>query len=43
MSHTPYGYRIENGLAVIDQEIADKIEASCIVVGKSSAFRIDLH
>jgi hypothetical protein len=25
MSHTPYGYKIENGIAVIDEEKADKI------------------
>ncbi|WP_139904018.1 recombinase family protein [Clostridium thermarum] len=25
MAHTPYGYRIENGIAVIDEEKAEKI------------------
>ena len=25
MGHTPYGYRIENGCAVIDEEAAEKI------------------
>jgi hypothetical protein len=25
MAHTPYGYRIENGIAVIDEEKADKV------------------
>lgn len=24
MGHTPYGYRIENGIAVIDEEAAGK-------------------
>lgn len=27
MSHTPYGYRIENGKAVIDSEAAEQIKA----------------
>jgi hypothetical protein len=26
MGHTPYGYRIENGKAVIDEEAAAKIK-----------------
>ncbi|BDH63199.1 recombinase [Bacillaceae bacterium CLA-AA-H227] len=25
MAHTPYGYRIENGIAVIDEEKAEKV------------------
>lgn len=25
MGHTPYGYRIENGIAVIDEEAAEKL------------------
>lgn len=25
MGHTPYGYRIENGVAVIDEDAADKL------------------
>lgn len=25
MGHTPLGYRIENGIAVIDEEAADKV------------------
>ncbi|MFV0441538.1 MAG: hypothetical protein ACK5LV_09665 [Lachnospirales bacterium] len=25
MTHTPYGYKIENGIAVIDDEKAEKI------------------
>ena len=27
MGHTPYGYRIENGIAVIDEEAADKLRS----------------
>ena len=25
MGHTPFGYRIENGIAVIDESVADKV------------------
>lgn len=30
MKHTPFGYRIENGKAVIDEEKADQIRQICI-------------
>lgn len=27
MTHTPYGYRIENGIAVVDEVDAERIKA----------------